>query len=117
MFQNIWLGENIDYEELGNEELENHDSIMNCLELNREGLTGYVDCNKKNYVLCERLIMKTTNVTRKPILDEQFCKYFDNQIEEVFLLKETVSNTKDQITNSTEGTPSEFIDLGLIQGM
>ena len=89
---------------------------MNCLESNREGLTEYVDCNKKNYVLCERLIMKTGNVTRKPIEDNQFCKYFDNQIEEVFLLKETVSNTKSQLPNSTEGTPNEFIDLGLIQG-
>lgn len=111
------MGEPIDYDELGSGELENYDSIMNCLELNREGLTEYVDCNKKNYVLCERLIMKPTNVTRKPILNEQFCKYFDNQIEEVFLLKETVSNTKGQILNSTEGTPNEFIDLGLIQGM
>ena len=117
LFQNTWLGENIDYEELGSGELENYESIMNCLELNREGLTEYVDCNKKNYVLCERLIMKTTNVTRNPIVDEQFCKYFDNQIEEVFLLKETVSNTKGQIPNSTEGTPDEFIDLGLIQGI
>ena len=94
---------------------------MNCLELNMEGFTEYVDCNKKNYVLCERLIMKTANVTRKPILDEQFCKYFDNQIEEVFLLKEAVSNIEGQIDlaipKSTESTPNEFIDLGLIQGM
>ena len=95
---------------------------MNCLELNMEGFTEYVDCNKKNYVLCERLIIKTAaNVTRKPILDEQFCEYFDNQIEDVFLLKETVSNIlgliNPAIPNSTESTPNEFIDLGLIQGM
>ena len=110
------MGEPIEYEELGSGELENYDSIMNCLELNTEGFSEYVDCNKKNFVLCERLIMKTTNITRKPILDEQFCKYFDNQIEEVFLMKQTVSKTKGQISNSTEGTPDEFIDLGLIQG-
>ena len=104
-FQNIWL-KNVDYfdeyEEFGSGEFENGNSET-CLELENDGNFKSSDCNKRNYVLCERSIIQPMNYLTKPP-EEQFCEYIDKQIEEIFLLKEQVSESNSAIIKDAQNS-------------
>ena len=87
-------GVDIDYEEyfeLGSGEPENND-YNDCVEIEKNsGIWTIVNCQKRNHVLCERLLAKPTNVPSGGSVvtqDEQFCSYFDNQVEKIFSLTE-----------------------------
>ena len=84
-----------EYEEFGSGEFENG-NFETCLELDNDGNLQSNDCNKRNYVICERSIIKPMNHLKKPPKVE-FCEYIDKQIEEIFLLKEQVSESNGAI--------------------